>query len=131
MFAKRLQRVDEDGAEGVDEDADDDVDDDHTRGGWSPPEAIPVWRFPPPISTGDGLLTLCLCVFDLCLCLCRGRPRGGIYSRFRSKHVRGRKIEVNQTIEGGKAPGGAARVLGLFPGSLTSWCPTLAHFVRL
>ena len=42
MFAKRLQRVDEDGAEGVDEDADDD----HAGGGWSPPEAIPV-AFPP------------------------------------------------------------------------------------
>jgi hypothetical protein len=39
MFAKRLQRVDEDGAEGVDEDADDD---DLAGGGWSPPETIPA-----------------------------------------------------------------------------------------
>ena len=42
MFAKRLQGVDEDGAEGVDEEDDDD----HTGGGWSPPEAIPA-AFPP------------------------------------------------------------------------------------
>lgn len=42
MFAKRLQGVDEDGAEGVDEDDDDD----HTGGGWSPPETIPA-AFPP------------------------------------------------------------------------------------
>jgi hypothetical protein len=57
---KILQRVDEDGAEGVDEDADDG----HVGGGWSPPEAIPT-AVPPPVSAGGGLLTLSLCVFDI------------------------------------------------------------------
>jgi hypothetical protein len=52
--------VDEDGAEGVDEDADGD----HAGGEWSPPEEI-LARFPPSLSTVGGLLTLCLRVFDL------------------------------------------------------------------
>lgn len=38
MFSKRLQGVDEDGADDVDEYADDD----HAGGGRSPPEAIPA-----------------------------------------------------------------------------------------
>jgi hypothetical protein len=83
MFAKRLQGVDEDGAEDVDENNDDD----HTRGGWSPPKAIPV-AFPPPISTGGGLLTLYLCVFDLPRCSLDETPRGRIYSGFKVKTSR-------------------------------------------
>jgi hypothetical protein len=42
MFAKILQRVDEDGDDDVDEDAYDD----HAGGGWSPPESIST-AFPP------------------------------------------------------------------------------------
>jgi hypothetical protein len=42
MFSKRLQMVDEDGAECVEEEDDDD----HTEWGWIPPEVIPV-AFPP------------------------------------------------------------------------------------
>jgi hypothetical protein len=61
---------------------------------------------------------------------------GVIYiGHFRSNEVRGHEIEANRTDERAKRDLVArprwGRATGHYSYLLTSWCPTLAHFVRL
>ncbi len=77
MFAKRLQWRDGEDEGGVAVD----VDDDHAGGGGANRRRFRQ-HFPPPISAGSGLLTLCLCVFDLRRCCLDETLEGHIYSGF-------------------------------------------------
>jgi hypothetical protein len=74
MFSKRLQKGDQDGVA-------EDGDDEHTGGGLSPLEAIPV-VFHPPKSFDDSLLSLCFFFFDLYASVPHERPGDPFYSRF-------------------------------------------------
>jgi hypothetical protein len=85
--------------------------------------------FPPPISTGSALLTLCLCVFDLHFRLFEETLGAYIYRVFRSNEVRGRKIEANRNVEGETNPGGAPKGDGCTTGpSLQPLYLLVSHF---